>query len=226
MSRLATYIELRRHPRAQLQLPVRIRWRGPFGMRLETARTIDIAREGLLVQRAEACEVGGRAWVVFPFNSVTANSAQPETPAEVVRVEKAAAGGYRVALRLEISPRSPARAAGQERRASARIPFALPIFVREAWTPWPEESMTLDISRTGARFLTARIFAQGDALLATISWGEWAREGEIPARVVRVEGQEDSPGAAPLADPANGLSAIMTRVAVRWDRPAKSPIAI
>ena len=226
MSRLATYIELRRHPRAQLQLPARIRWRGPFGMRLETARTIDIAREGLLVQRAEGCEMKARVWVVCPFSANTANAAQPETPAEIVRVEKADAGGYRVALRLKISARSPALLAGQERRASARAPFALPIFVREAGTPWPEESMTLDISRTGARFVTARIFAQGDKLLATISWGEWAQEGEIPAHVVRVESQEDSPGAAPAADPANGLSGIMTRVAVRWDRPVKSWIAI
>jgi len=225
MSRLATYIELRRHPRAQLELPARIRWRGPFGMRLETARTIDIAREGLLVQRAEGCELKARVWVVCPFSANTANGAQPETPAEIVRVEKADAGGYRVALRLEMSARSPARLVGHERRVSVRVPFALPIFVREAGTRWPEESMTLDISHAGARFVTARIFAQGDKLLATISWGELAREGEIPAHVVRVEAQDDSPGAAPAADPANGLSGIMTRVAVRWDRPAKSSVA-
>jgi hypothetical protein len=222
MSRLATYIELRRHPRAQLQLPARIRWRGPLGMRLEVTRTIDVSREGVLVQRAEACDLKSRVWIAFPFDSSTSTSAQPETPAEVVRVEKGSAGGYRVALRLEAPPRSPARAPGQERRASARIPFALPIFVRDVATPWPEESMTQDISRTGARFLTARIFAQGETLLATISWGEWAQEGEIPARVVRVEAVVDSPGAAPMADPSKGLSAILTSVAVRWERVAKS----
>jgi len=160
-------------------------------------------------------------WITFPFESNSSTSAQPETPAEVVRVEKESSGGYRVALRLEAPPRNPAPAPGQERRQSARIPFALPIFVRDVGSPWPEESMTQDISRTGARFLTARIFAQGEVLLATISWGEWAQEGEIPTRVVRVESVQDSPGTAPLADPSKGWSAVLTSIAVRWERAAK-----
>jgi hypothetical protein len=222
MTRLATFTEIRRHPRAQLQLPVRIRWRGPFGMRLETTQTFDVSREGLLVHRAEPCELQARVWVVFPFDPVAAMSAQPETPARVVRVERVAKGAYRVALHLESPPRTEPRPRAQERRSSARMPFALPIFVRAAGTPWPEESMTQDISHTGARFLTARICSPGNPLLATLSWGEWERAGEIPARVVRVESHADSPGAAPLPDPENGLSALLSSVAVRWEKPARS----
>lgn len=222
MSRLATFTEIRRHPRARLQLPVRIRWRGPFGMRLEVTQTFDVSREGLLVHRVEQCELHARVWVAFPFDSTAAVAAQPETPARVVRVERVAKGSYRVALHLEPPPRNALRPPAQERRSSPRIPFALPIFVRAAGTPWPEESMTQDISRGGARFLTARIFAQGDPLLATLSWGEWARAGEIPARVVRVVPQPDSPGIAPLADPKNGLSALFTSVAVHWEKPERS----
>ena len=82
--------------------------------------------------------------------------------------------------------------------------------------------MTQDISRTGARFLTAHICSQGDQLLAILSWGEWARAGEIPARVVRVVSQADSPGVASLADPENGMSALFTSVAVHWEKPARS----
>jgi hypothetical protein len=221
MSRLATFTEIRKHPRAQLNLPVRIRWRGPFGMRLEVTHTLDVSREGLLIYRIEPCEMHARIWVAFPYDSNAALTAQPETPARVVRVERAGKGSYRVAVHLEFPPRSAPRPPAQERRASARVPFALPIFVRAAGAPWPEESMTEDISWSGARFLTARIFAQNDSLLATLSWGEWARAREIPARVVRVAPHSDPHGIALLAGPENGLSAVFTSVAVHWEKSAR-----
>lgn len=82
--------------------------------------------------------------------------------------------------------------------------------------------MTQDISRRGARFSTARTFAIGDEIFATIPWGEWANAGEIPGRVVRVESEADSPGPAPQADPASRLSGIITSVAVRWVHPPKN----
>jgi len=222
MSRLATYIELRAHPRAQLQMPVRIRWRGPFGMRLETCKTIDVAREGLHVERAEPCELNGRVWVAFPFDPAEAATVQPETPARVLRVERAGNGRYRVALRLELPARTIPRSAAAERRKSLRMPFAVPIFVRASGNPWPEESMTKDISRGGARFESARILGPGDPLLLRLPWGEWAKAGEIPARVMRVEAQQQQSTAAPAADPEKGISAIFTYVAVRWEGPKKS----
>jgi len=222
MSRLATYIELRAHPRAQLQMPVRIRWRGPFGMRLEICKTIDVAREGLHVERAEPCELNGRVWVAFPFDPAEPATVQPETPARVLRVESANDGRYRVALRLELPARTVPRSAAAERRRSLRMPFAVPVFVRAPGNPWPEESMTKDISRGGARFETARIVGPGEPLLVQLPWGEWAKAGEIPARVVRVEAQQETPGEAPRADLANGLSAIFTNVAVRWETPKKN----
>ena len=80
--------------------------------------------------------------------------------------------------------------------------------------------MTQDISRAGARFETSHIYSAGDAVLAIIPWGEWARAGEIPARIVRVENSAAPPDMAPLSDPLAAVSAILTSVAVRWDLPA------
>jgi PilZ domain len=222
MSEPATYTEVRKHPRAQLKLPARIRWQGPLGMRLEVTQTVDVSRDGMLFRRAEPCDRLTRVWVAFPYDPAAGAATQPETPARIVRVEPDAEGGYWVALRFESVSRTPKAPPGAERRGSERIPFALPIFVRPAGTPWPEEFMTRDISQHGARFETSHIFAPGDQVLAKIPWGEWSRTGEVAGRVVRVEPMEDTPGPAPIANPDAGKSAIITSVAVEWMRAEKS----
>lgn len=220
MLRPPASLDLRKHSRALLKLPVRIRWHGPLGMRLETARTLDVAREGLLIKRAEPCEVQSHVWVTFPYDPADRAAAQPETPAKVVRVDPDPAGGYRVGLQFE-SPRRNPWPAARERRKHARLSFALPIFVRPVGTPWPEESMTRDISQSGARFETSHIYASGDEVLATIPSGEWAKAGEMRGRVMRIEIVEDNPGPGPIADPSTGRSAIFTCVAVQWIDAAK-----
>jgi PilZ domain len=222
MSEHATFVEMRKHPRAQLKLPARVRWQGPLGMRLETVQTVDVSREGMLFHRNESCDRLARVWVAFPFDPAAGAAAQPETPARIVRVEPDAEGGYWVGLRFEATARTPSLPTSRERRSSERIPFALPIFVRPAGTPWPEEFMTQDVSQHGARFETSHIYAAGDKVLAKIPWGEWSRAGEIAGRVVRVEAMEDTPGPAPVANPEAGKSAMITSVAVEWMKTPKS----
>ena len=217
MNPSATFLELRKHPRAQLKLPARVRWRGPLGMRMESTHTLDVSRNGIRVQRSESCESGSRVWVVFPFDAASASGIPPETPARVVRVESGCGAGYQVALQLELPSRVAFQPADRERRRCSRISFALPIFVRALGFPWPEESMTQDISRAGARFESARIYSAGDAVLAKIPWGDWAGTGEIPARIVRVENCATPSSSAPLSNPLAGMSAILASVAVRWD---------
>jgi hypothetical protein len=219
MSGPGTFVDLRKHPRAQLKLPARIRWHGPIGMRLEITQTVDVSREGMLLHRNEACDRSARMWVAFPFDPAAGAATQPETPARVVRVEPDAEdGGYWVAVKFENTARAPKLDGVRERRSSERIPFALPIFVRVAGTPWPEEFMTQDISQHGARFETSHIYVPGDKILAKIPWGEWSKTGEVAGRVVRVETMEDSPGPAPVANPEEGKSALITSVAVEWLR--------
>jgi hypothetical protein len=215
----ARSLEQRKSPRVQLKLPVRIRWHGPLGMRVETSQTVDVAREGLLVRRKEGCAVGTRVWVTYPYDRAASAMSMTETPARIVRVDQTA-DGFQVALFLHL-PDKPASARHVfERRASSRVHSAVPIFVRIADSPWPGESMTQDFSRSGVRFETNQIYAQGDVVYAKIPWAEWGRAGEIEGRVVRVESTADVSVPAPLADPDAGRTAIYTSVAVRWTKPA------
>jgi PilZ domain len=216
-----TFVELRKHPRAQLGMPTRLRWRGPLGMRMEITRTIDVSRDGVRVPRSESCEIGSRVWLTFPFDSNTSATAQPETPAHVVRVERNLQRGYDVSLQLEMPPRNGERPKNKERRSCSRVTFAIPMFVRAAGSPWPEESMTHDISRAGARFESALMYNTGDTILAKIPWGEWERAGEIRARVVRVEAGTLRPGPAPESNPAMGKSGMLSFVSVCWVAPPK-----
>jgi hypothetical protein len=210
-----TFAGSRKHPRAQLNLPVRLRWPGTQGTKLERTHTIDVSREGLLVQRAEPCEVQTRVWVVFPFGPQQA-SAQPETPATVVRVERDCVGGFHVALRLESVVRPDPRPPVLERRKHVRIPITLPIFVRKAGTPLAQESMTQNISRSGVRFETSQIYEPGEEVLGKIPWGEWAEAGELSGRVLRVDcpghPEDGSLSAAGILDRRSTLR----RVAVQW----------
>jgi hypothetical protein len=215
-------IEMRQHPRCQLHMPARIRWRGPLGMRLEITRTIDAARGGIRISRGETCETGSRAWVTFPFDPNTSASTQSETPARVVRVAKNLQRGFDVSLQLELPPRRTELARGKERRKCARMTFAVPIFVRATGSPWPEESMTHDISQAGARFESAHIYSAGDAVFAKIPLGEWERAGEIRARVIRVDGGPILSGPAPRSNPETGMSGMLTSVSVRWDAPPRN----
>jgi len=215
MQSSATPVELRKHPRARLGLPARIRWLGPLGMRLEVTQTIDSSREGLLVRRNEACDPRARVWVAFPFDAAAAAFVQTETPARIARVQAGADGGFYVGLHLDL-PRESPPPAGQERRNSPRVHFALPIFVRPSGTPWLEESMTQDVSRSGVRFETLHTYTAGETVLAQIPWGEWAKAGEIIGRVLRVEVLKDAPGAAPVANSGADARQVLASVAVQW----------
>jgi len=205
-------VDLRKSPRARLCLPARLRWFGSLGMRLEITETIDVSREGLLIRRQEPCNPMARMWVVYPFNS-SAAPIQPETPARIARVQPGANGGFYVGLQLQLPQRDSPLAGDDERRKSERFSFALPMFVRPANSVWPEEAMTQNISNAGVLFESARPYKPGETVFAKIPWGEWAKQGEIPGRVVR----SDRPSEDPQLAASNGTSnrALMC-VAVEW----------
>jgi hypothetical protein len=186
MNLAPTFLELRKHPRTQLKLPARVRYRGPLGMRMESSYTLGVSRNGIRVQRNESCESGSRVWVVLLFDTASAAGVPPETPARVGRVASGSGAEYQVSPQLELPLRIASRPTDRERRACSGISFALCIFGRALGFPWPDESMTQNISRAGARFASPHTYSADDAVLANIPRGEWARAGEILVRIVRV----------------------------------------
>jgi PilZ domain len=137
MNLAPTFLESRKHARAQLKVPARVRWRGPLGMRMESTHTLDVSRTGIRVQRNESCETGSRFWVVFPFDAASDAGVPPETPARVVRVESGDGAGYQVSLELELPSRDASLPADRGRRACSRISFALPISCAPSVSPRP-----------------------------------------------------------------------------------------
>jgi hypothetical protein len=217
-------MDLRRSPRAQLRMPVRLRWQGSFGMRLEVTETLDVSREGMLIIRSDPHGVSSRVWITFPFEPSTAVAVQPETPATVVRVQQEKAGGYRVALKLDLPKREISPPAHIERRKAPRVPFALPIFVRPKGIPWPEESMTRDISKGGALVDSSHVYRVGDSVLAKIPWGAWSNIGEIPGRIVRVESRREFYGGSMDQGKEISLSSNLRAVAVEWRPESPGPV--
>src|SRR5260370_35635791 len=76
-------MDRREHHRAQLRLPVRIRWNTPFGQKTEVCKTLDISRTGLLVPCREAHALGVPLWVTFPEDSSVGDTV-PEMLAKAV----------------------------------------------------------------------------------------------------------------------------------------------
>lgn len=194
-------MDRREHHRAQLRLPVRIRWNTPFGQKVEICKTLDISRGGLLVPCEEAHAPGVPLWVTFPFDN-SLGRGQPEMLAKVVSARPARDGnGTRagldssdraVALRfaLPFRPESNGHAPEPERRSSPRRPLAIPVRVRPPHIPWFEEAMTIDISAQGLRFMSSREYREGDSLLVSFepaASAPWPTASETAARVLRIE---------------------------------------
>jgi PilZ domain len=197
-------MDRREHHRAQLRLPVRIRWNTPFGQRTEVCKTLDISRGGLLVPCAETHAPGVPLWVTFPYDRSVGDS-QPEMLAKVVGVRSARNGNgskparvgsnenavaLHFALPLRPGTNGNGHAKERERRESPRGPLALPVRVRLEHIPWFEEAMTIDVSAHGLRFLSSREYQEGDRLRVSFeptAPAPWPTTSETAARVVRIE---------------------------------------
>ena len=185
-------MDRREHHRAQLRLPVRLRWSTPFGHKTEVCETVDASRGGLLVPCLETHAAGVPLWVTFPYDR-SLGYGQPEMLAKVVRT-MVGSNGVPVANTKKDSPGIPSRETNgahapmvavhfemrvhpqtngnkklrqPERRSSPRQRLAMPIRVRPGNVPWFEEAMTADISSEGLRFLSSREYRHGENLFVS-----------------------------------------------------------
>jgi PilZ domain len=190
-------MERREHHRAQLRLPVRLRWSTPFGQKIEVCETLDVSRGGLRVPCGETHAPGVPLWVTFPYD-VSLGDGQPEMLAKVVRASRSDAAeavnaqhnGSKtamtvvvagensverpsVALHFELTARAHGNGNGHahepERRSHPRRRLAVPIRVRAGNVPWFEEAMTLDVSADGVRFLSNREYQSGEHLFISFA---------------------------------------------------------
>src|SRR5580704_18381192 len=71
--------ERRRLSRVPLELPVRLRWLGPFGLETEISQTINATSGGMLILSSQKRGEGSPVWVTFPYDSGN-ESPEPEIP--------------------------------------------------------------------------------------------------------------------------------------------------
>ena len=214
-------MDRREQHRAQLRLPVRLRWATPFGQKTEVCETLDASRGGLLVPCTEEHATGIPLWVTFPYDT-SLDDGQPEVLATVVRTASTngnrapksrssesrdrtkSTNGQRsaVAVHFEIKAHPQANGNGRkdqrERRASRRLPLATPVHVRPSNILWFEEAMSVDVSADGLRFISTWEYRTGEHLFISFEPGAtpWPGTKEFQARVVRIEPGPQGPALA------------------------------
>lgn len=204
--------ERRHRPRVLLELPVRIRWLGPFGLETEITQSRNVSRGGLLVASINARQTGSLLWATFPYDPAVAFT-ESETPGKVVRCAESFAirnaPANTIAIEFhhhDLISQSDVlaqnnfsnRTGRNDRRQHARIELAFLIRVersgrnsnlppQEIESPqWPEETMTVEVSPAGMLFCTLRIYEAGELLTIAALPGRKLSVGERRARVVRI----------------------------------------
>ena len=213
--------ERRHRPRVLLELPVRIRWLGPFGLETEITQTRNAGRGGLLVSGDGPRQCGSLLWATFPYDAAVAFT-ESETPGKVVRcANDASADNARhntIAIafhQVDLHPNGDAvsennssdHSGRNDRRRNARIVLAYLIRVERCdkssrasesqeldQSSFPEETMTVEVSPAGMLFCTLRIYEVGEQLVIASQLGRKLSGGERLARVVHIgAAQKDSP---------------------------------
>jgi hypothetical protein len=158
-----------------MDMPVRIRRYPPPRESMEIKTTLDVSRNGLLFRTRDAYELNSIVWVTMPF-STNAVVKGPEFPATVVRVIKQPDGDIEVGVQFHsahadkwhhsVYARPGKPVTSTEKRKKNRVRMTLPVRVRSGMIL--DESVTMDVSRTGVLFASAQSYAIGQKVFVVI----------------------------------------------------------
>jgi hypothetical protein len=200
--------ERRSRPRVLLELPVRIRWLGPFGLETEVTQTENVSRDGLLISSFNPRQPGSQLWATFPYDAAVAFT-ESETSGTVAWCAAASANKNMIAIsfhqndpiwqrNLPAANASLSASRSHDRRSHSRIPLAYLIRVsRIAPTrqdpqaaldqpSQPEETMTVNVSPAGMVFCTLRIYLPNERLTIAAPTARNLSDDKRYARVVRI----------------------------------------
>ncbi len=194
----------RTRARIRLDLAARIRQIAPPRNLIEVTRTQDVSRNGILFRTREPYDVNSTVWVTMPYNE-NALAQDIEFPASVVRVLRQPDGFAEIAVQFhsahadrfrssyQTEPKRPAPAENTQKRRP-RVKMTLPIRVRNKKNA--EESVTVDVSRTGVLFRTEQAYTPGDSVMVCMPYQPAGNMEEVPAVVVRTVERADVRGVA------------------------------
>jgi len=169
--------DLRFRTRVRMEMPVRIRQVPPPQDFVEIRTTLDVSRNGLLFRTRQTYELNSTIWVTMPY-SVNAEDKGPEFPATVVRIIRLPTGDIEVGVQFHsahadrwnhsVYTTFTKPITATEKRVKNRVRMTLPILVRAG--ALLDESVTLDVSRTGVLFVSSQTYTIGQRVFVVIPY--------------------------------------------------------
>ncbi len=162
--------------RVRMDMPVRIRQVPPPRDSTEIKNTLDVSRNGILFRTRQNYELNSLLWVTMPYTA-SAEVKDPEFPATVVRVIKLQDGDTEIGVQFHsahadrwhhsiYAQTTTKPITNTEKREKNRVRMTLPVRVRSGMVM--DESVTLDVSRTGILFVSSQPYAIGQKVFVVV----------------------------------------------------------
>jgi hypothetical protein len=194
--------------RVRMDMPVLVRQVPPPREVREIKTTLDVSRNGILFRTRQTYELNSLIWVTMPYTAGK-EVKDPEFPATVVRVIKLPDGDTEIGVQFHSAHADrwhhsvyaatlTKPITSTEKREKSRVRMTLPVRVRSGMMM--DESVTLDVSKTGMLFVSQQAYNIGQKVFVVIPYqpeglisGTLAEE---PAEIVRFVQRDSVRGVA------------------------------